>query len=185
MLLVSTRAASLCSPSVCREGRDEAHIVLYQLEHWRFPNTTVAEDSWRKFRLKPTGITCVVFQVPTPPNNNFSCYQIISHRAIPPSIKSYRTNAVSRLISDGCTAKEKNPVLLLKTLLWQSFLYAMVSPLPMFISSLWWLLEEWQHFELQWAMRSGFLTCRKQPGLLKDPNREERDGKRWPCLSFN
>lgn len=92
--------------------------------------TRLVEDSWRKFRLKPTGIACVVFQVPTPPNNNFSCYQIISHRAIPPSIKSYRTNAVSRLISDGCTAKEKNPVLLLKTLLWQSFLYAMVSPLP-------------------------------------------------------
>lgn len=33
-------------------------------------------------RLKPIGIRCVVFQVPTPPNNNFSCYQIISHRAI-------------------------------------------------------------------------------------------------------
>lgn len=64
--------------------------------------------------LEPMPTRCVVFQVPTPPNNNFACYQIISHRAMPPSIKSYHTNAVSSLIFDGCAAKEKKPVLLLK-----------------------------------------------------------------------
>lgn len=48
----------------------------------------------------------------------------------PPSITSYHTNAVSSLVFEGCSAKEKNSALILKMLLWQSLLCATVNPLP-------------------------------------------------------
>ena len=48
----------------------------------------------------------------------------------PPSFRSYHTGAVSSLLFEGCTAKEKNPALILKTLPWQSLLCATANPLP-------------------------------------------------------
>lgn len=173
--------------SVCKErAAVRVHFLSLSAQYWRSPNRTTAEYPWSKRGLKPTGTRCVVFQVPTPPNNNFSCYQIISHRAIPPSLKSYHTNAVSSLIFDACTAKGRYPVLFLKTLLWQSFLYAVVNPLPTFISVQWQCLGERQYFELQWAAGSGLLPLWGQPWLPDDgPNRTEREGKKWPSCPSN
>lgn len=74
------------------EERAGVRVHVHQLSALILNRSMV---SGRRLRLTPTGERCVVFQVPTPPNNNFSCYQIISHPAIPPSLQSYGTHAVS------------------------------------------------------------------------------------------
>lgn len=100
--------------------------------------------SGRRLWLTPTAKRCVVFQVPTPPNNNFSCYQIISHPAIPPSLKSYHTQAVSSWRYDACTALGKGKVLPPSDSD-AAVPVCTVSPLPLFLIVLWWIWKTSSH----------------------------------------
>lgn len=91
--------------------------------------------SGRRLWLTPTGERCVVFQVPTPPNNNFSCYQTISHPAIPPSRQSYRTHAVSSWDLPPALGKGKVP----PSDSGAGVPVCALSPPPLFLVVPWWI----------------------------------------------
>lgn len=56
---------------------------------------------------------------------------------------------------------KRDPALPLQTLPWPSSPCAVVSPLPIFISTPWWVLKERQHLGLQWvSVNLDFLTGR-------------------------
>jgi hypothetical protein len=73
------RQEALADSQCCERRGQVSGCVLRSLSVLILNGSMV---SGRRLRLTPTGKRCVVFRVPTPPNNHFPCYQIISH---PPS----------------------------------------------------------------------------------------------------